>query len=161
MKKTPKTKTDSPKIDPYLEGLMAKLLEHLVILERKMDTVLSALGSKPASSSYDQAKPFQKFESSQPAPRRDRVLYEAVCADCSKVCEVPFKPSEDRPVFCKECFGRRKAGGDGPKLHVHHKPSTVPQKVLEQISVPKITPPPAEDSSKKKKKSKPSKKSKR
>jgi len=30
---------------------------------------------------------------------------------CNKECEVPFKPSGDRPVYCKECFSKRKGGG--------------------------------------------------
>ncbi|MCX6649853.1 MAG: hypothetical protein NTV61_10790 [Candidatus Bathyarchaeota archaeon] len=24
--------------------------------------------------------------------------------DCGKVCEVPFKPTAGRPVYCKDCF---------------------------------------------------------
>lgn len=39
-------------------------------------------------------------------PRRS--MFQAVCADCHKSCEVPFKPS-DRPVYCKECFTVRKS----------------------------------------------------
>ncbi|MCK5451357.1 MAG: hypothetical protein KAI70_06295, partial [Candidatus Omnitrophica bacterium] len=25
-----------------------------------------------------------------------------------KECEVPFKPRDDRPVYCKDCFSKRK-----------------------------------------------------
>ncbi len=39
-----------------------------------------------------------------------REMYKATCADCQKECEVPFKPSGDRPVYCKECFAKRKGG---------------------------------------------------
>ena len=42
---------------------------------------------------------------------RPREMFKAVCADCKKECEVPFKPSGDRPVYCKECFGKRKDAG--------------------------------------------------
>jgi CxxC-x17-CxxC domain-containing protein len=45
-------------------------------------------------------------------------LYEAICADCHKVCEVPFRPSEDRPVYCKECFAKRRCGGSGKAFPV-------------------------------------------
>lgn len=41
--------------------------------------------------------------------RPQRPLYQTVCADCRKNCEIPFKPSGDRPVYCKECFAARKA----------------------------------------------------
>lgn len=109
-----KTKARSaavPKVDPYIEGLMAKLLERLVSLEKKMDTVLSQTASRPASNG-SQGKPAPHVPAQQP-PRHDRIMYEAICADCSKVCEVPFKPSEDRAVYCKECFARRKSGSNG------------------------------------------------
>lgn len=32
-------------------------------------------------------------------------LYTAECANCHKSCEVPFRPSGDRPVYCRDCFG--------------------------------------------------------
>jgi len=37
-----------------------------------------------------------------------RKMFKAVCADCGKECEVPFKPSEDRPVYCKDCYRKHK-----------------------------------------------------
>ena len=42
---------------------------------------------------------------------RPREMHKATCADCNQECEVPFKPSGDRPVYCKECFSKRKGGG--------------------------------------------------
>jgi CxxC-x17-CxxC domain-containing protein len=39
-------------------------------------------------------------------------LYDAVCAECGKTCQVPFRPSGDRPVYCSECF-EKKGGKDG------------------------------------------------
>lgn len=40
-----------------------------------------------------------------------REMHKAVCADCKKECEVPFKPREDRPIYCKDCFAKRKSSG--------------------------------------------------
>lgn len=37
-----------------------------------------------------------------------REMHKAVCTSCQKECEVPFKPSGDRPVLCKECFAKSK-----------------------------------------------------
>ncbi|PIV69088.1 MAG: hypothetical protein COS08_05405, partial [Euryarchaeota archaeon CG01_land_8_20_14_3_00_38_12] len=31
-----------------------------------------------------------------------REMHKATCADCGKECEVPFEPSGDRPVYCRE-----------------------------------------------------------
>ena len=42
---------------------------------------------------------------------RPRARHKAVCAECKKECEVPFKPSGDRPVYCKECFSKRRDSG--------------------------------------------------
>ncbi|MBI3333252.1 MAG: hypothetical protein HYZ93_04095 [Candidatus Omnitrophica bacterium] len=39
-----------------------------------------------------------------------REMFKVVCSDCKKECEVPFKPSGDRPVYCKDCFSKRKGG---------------------------------------------------
>ena len=39
-----------------------------------------------------------------------REMFKVVCSDRKKECEVPFKPSGDRPVYCKDCFSKRKGG---------------------------------------------------
>lgn len=38
-------------------------------------------------------------------PRR---MFKAVCADCGEPCEVPFKPDPSRPVYCRECWAKRR-----------------------------------------------------
>ncbi|PCI25601.1 hypothetical protein COB57_00015 [Candidatus Peregrinibacteria bacterium] len=48
----------------------------------------------------------------------EREMHKATCSDCGCRCEVPFRPSGDKPVFCTDCFGnngsntRSKAGAD-------------------------------------------------
>lgn len=37
-----------------------------------------------------------------------KTIHETVCAECGGVAKVPFEPSEDRPVFCSECFAKKK-----------------------------------------------------
>lgn len=37
-----------------------------------------------------------------------REMHKAVCSDCGQECEVPFKPSEGRPVYCRDCFPKHK-----------------------------------------------------
>jgi len=41
----------------------------------------------------------------------DRPLFEVVCDSCGKKCEVPFKPTAGKPVYCNDCFG--KGGSEG------------------------------------------------
>ena len=42
------------------------------------------------------------------ATRATREMFDATCASCGKSCKVPFKPREDRPVYCSECFASMK-----------------------------------------------------
>ena len=39
---------------------------------------------------------------------RQREFHKATCSECKKECEVPFKPSGDRPIYCKDCYSKRK-----------------------------------------------------
>jgi len=38
--------------------------------------------------------------------RQNRQMHPAVCSNCGKDTEVPFKPSGERPVYCRDCFRR-------------------------------------------------------
>jgi len=42
--------------------------------------------------------------------RRDfgpREMHKAMCSECKKECEVPFKPMEGKPVYCRECYAKK------------------------------------------------------
>ncbi len=43
----------------------------------------------------------RKFSDRSDGPRQ---MHQAVCNECGQNCEVPFKPTGDRPVFCSNCF---------------------------------------------------------
>jgi len=91
---------------PDIAGLINKMQEQLVSLERKIDTLIGRSSQKPA-----EVKPFHsRGLVRQDNNYRERTLHKAICADCNKECEVPFKPSGGRPVYCKVCFSKRKAG---------------------------------------------------
>jgi CxxC-x17-CxxC domain-containing protein len=38
-----------------------------------------------------------------------REMHDAVCAQCGKDTQVPFRPSGDRPVYCSDCFSKQPA----------------------------------------------------
>lgn len=38
-----------------------------------------------------------------------REMHKAKCADCGADCEVPFKPQEGRPVYCRDCYSKHKS----------------------------------------------------
>jgi len=40
--------------------------------------------------------------------RGQRQMYDTVCSACGRDTTVPFKPSGDKPVYCRECFQQRR-----------------------------------------------------
>jgi CxxC-x17-CxxC domain-containing protein len=35
-----------------------------------------------------------------------RQMYPAVCAQCGKTTEVPFEPTNGKPVYCRDCYNK-------------------------------------------------------
>lgn len=46
----------------------------------------------------------------------DRKMYKAVCSECGVECEVPFQPTEGKPVRCSNCFKRMKSSRFGGRF---------------------------------------------
>jgi CxxC-x17-CxxC domain-containing protein len=42
--------------------------------------------------------------------RRPAEMHDVVCDKCGKECQVPFRPTGDKPVLCSDCF-RQNGGG--------------------------------------------------
>jgi CxxC-x17-CxxC domain-containing protein len=40
-----------------------------------------------------------KFDKGAP-----REMHDAVCNECNTACRVPFKPTEGKPIYCKDCY---------------------------------------------------------
>lgn len=34
-------------------------------------------------------------------------MHKTICSECGRDCEVPFRPTGDKPVFCSICFGKK------------------------------------------------------
>lgn len=43
-------------------------------------------------------------------------MYQAVCDNCGKECQVPFRPTQGKPVFCSDCFRNQKEGSERPNF---------------------------------------------
>ena len=41
---------------------------------------------------------------------RPKEMHDAVCSSCGKDCQVPFRPSGGKPVFCRDCFSKEGGG---------------------------------------------------
>ena len=85
-------------------GLITKIQEQLIALNKKVDVLMmrALVGSSNMPANQ---KPVEK-----PEHHKEKVMYPAICADCNKECSLPFKPSGDRPVYCKDCFALRRSG---------------------------------------------------
>jgi len=148
MKKRAKAKGAKAEM-PDLVTAMMKLVERLETLERKVDQVIGRVSNLPlemrrAVQDVHPPQPFHPEPSvsrpgqgsqSQPHAPHERILYQAVCADCCKRCEVPFKPSGDRPVYCPACFAIRKAGHVPKDLTSH---VVVPRHIREVKVAPSL-----------------------
>lgn len=59
---------------------------------------------------FDDGKKFGgggRFGGGRGFDRRDdgpKQMHHATCSECGQDCEVPFRPTGDRPVFCSNCF---------------------------------------------------------
>ena len=46
----------------------------------------------------------------------DRQMHQATCSNCGKDCEVPFRPTNGKPVYCSDCFEKMGGGrSDAPR----------------------------------------------
>jgi CxxC-x17-CxxC domain-containing protein len=37
-----------------------------------------------------------------------REMHKVTCSECGKETEVPFKPTEGKPVYCRDCYQKHK-----------------------------------------------------
>ena len=41
--------------------------------------------------------------------------FDAICSNCGKKCQVPFRPDGEKPVYCKDCFDMPRKAMTGTK----------------------------------------------
>lgn len=77
-------------------------------------------------------KPFDRGGPRSFGPRQggDREMFDAECANCHKMTQVPFRPNGMKPVYCRDCFkpeGEREQGGRFEKRDFAPKRSFAPR----------------------------------
>ena len=45
--------------------------------------------------------------------RRPAEMHDVTCDKCGKECQVPFRPTGDKPVLCSDCFRKKDSSGSG------------------------------------------------
>ena len=82
-----------------------------------------SFAKKPWSGNYSDAR-----SSDTPSAR-----YKATCSKCGNSCEVPFKPVNGKPVFCRDCFVKTgdtangRAGDRFPRKDFHARVAPMPR----------------------------------
>ena len=66
----------------------------------------SSKQSEYGGSRYGERRGYQRRRVSD---GESREMHKAICADCGEECEVPFKPTQSRPVYCRDCFAKRRS----------------------------------------------------
>lgn len=56
----------------------------------------------------------RNFRSNQ--ERKPLQMHDAICSSCGNECQLPFRPTDERPVYCRECFAKN-GGGDSNKSY--------------------------------------------
>jgi CxxC-x17-CxxC domain-containing protein len=44
------------------------------------------------------------------AANRNRTMHTVVCDGCGAETQVPFEPTEGRPVYCRDCYDKKRNG---------------------------------------------------
>jgi CxxC-x17-CxxC domain-containing protein len=102
-------------------GLISKLQEQMCSLEKKIDILINRPSAQAPERHFepehrnDRERHFDRSHHNDRERHdgdfRERNLFKVVCAECGNECQVPFRPNSGRPVYCKECFSKRKGGG--------------------------------------------------
>ncbi len=80
--------------------------------------------------------------------KREMTMHKTTCSACGKTCEVPFRPTGEKPVYCKECFAER-GGPSSDRNDRSERPSfdRAPRKSFDNRFEPRTEAPRAERSS--------------
>jgi CxxC-x17-CxxC domain-containing protein len=64
---------------------------------------------------FSEDRPPRRFDRDEGSHRSSRLLelFDATCAKCGKACQIPFRPTNNKPVYCRECF--KKNEGEEPR----------------------------------------------
>lgn len=46
-----------------------------------------------------------------PSKFHEKRMYLAICAECGNECEVPFRPTPGKPIYCRSCFRKGDSAG--------------------------------------------------
>ena len=109
MKKRSQSKVDVSELVVQIQEQLAALDKKLeAFINKSLTDIAEALAAQKAAAAPRSVQPPSALI--RPHEQARRPMFSVVCFQCGKDCEIPFKPAPGRPVYCPECFTKRKAG---------------------------------------------------
>lgn len=69
-----------------------------------------------------EGRSFERRDSDRPRSRNTGIeLHRVICARCGESCEVPFRPTNSKPVYCRDCF-KKNESSEGEKFAPRGRP---------------------------------------
>jgi len=99
------------KKDGDIYDVMTQMQGQLAVLDKKLDSFMTKSLTELAealAASKPVARPQVPVRPAQNDYQSRRPMYAIICYQCGRDSELPFKPSSNRPVYCRECFAKRK-----------------------------------------------------
>ena len=105
------------RVETDVPGMLNMMYGKLLALENKVDALLSRSSQRQEGGDrFQRSGAYFRHGSDRRDERsRERTFTKAVCAECGKECEVPFRPTGDRPVYCRDCFSAHKDSDRGQR----------------------------------------------
>ena len=100
-----KTTTDDQTSDTADETTTEPVAEEEAKDETKEKPVEPATSEEPTAGEVTTDAPAAE---SAGTDQQGRTLYNVKCSNCGKDTQVPFRPSGDRPVYCRDCYMQKK-----------------------------------------------------
>ena len=127
-------------------AMMVQIQGQLAVLDQKLDSFMTKSLTELAQA-LAASKPVVRPQVHTPPPVRPvqneyplrRPMYAIICYECGKDSELPFKPISNRPVYCRDCFAKRK-GRTAPLSVVKPLAAALPAVSVQQ-AVPVSAPP--------------------
>jgi CxxC-x17-CxxC domain-containing protein len=95
-----------------------------------------SFGKRDSSGPRRDSRPGERY--SDRAPRRlsrsDHEMHEVTCDKCGRQCEVPFKPTSNKPVYCSDCFKKNDDRQAGRRFSEEESKPGVTQDDLDKIN---------------------------
>ena len=87
------------------------------------------------TSRFQRDSGFERRESERSSEgSSEKRLFTATCSKCGGLAEIPFRPRENKPVYCSRCFGKNDNYGSQSTGNFESRPADSSKNDLAQIN---------------------------